>query len=77
MSQNTNSECQNMLDAFENAQKQIRTACDLYGECRLDQNKYEVISRPKRIIEVNIPVRMDDGNIKVFTGYRSQHNDAR
>ncbi len=66
-----------MLDAFENAQKQIRHACDLYGECRLDQNKYEVISHPRRILEVNIPVRMDDGNIKMFQGFRSQHNDAR
>lgn len=66
-----------MIDAFENAQKQIRKACDLYGECRLDQNKYEVISHPRRILEVNIPVRMDNGNIKMFTGFRSQHNDAR
>ncbi len=64
-------------DAFENAQKQIRKACDLYDECKLDQNKYEVISRPKRILEVNIPVRMDNGSIKMFHGFRSQHNDAR
>lgn len=64
-------------DAFENAQKQIRKACDLYGECRLDQNKYEVISHPRRIIEINIPVRMDNWNIKMFNGFRSQHNDAR
>lgn len=67
----------NVYDAFEHAQKQIRTACDLYGECRLDQNKYEVISHPRRIIEVNIPVKMDNGNIRMFTAYRSQHNDAR
>jgi len=66
-----------ILDAFKNAQTQIRKACDLYGECRLDQNKYEVISHPKRILEVNIPVRMDNGNIKMFQGFRSQHNDAR
>ena len=57
---------QNMNDAFSNAQKQIRQACDLYGECRLDQNKYEVISVPKRILEVNIPVRMDNGSMKIF-----------
>ncbi len=66
-----------ILDAFKNAQKQIRKACDLYDTCRLDQNKYEVISHPKRIIEINIPVRMDNGNIRMFTGYRAQHNDAR
>ena len=68
---------QQVQDAFENAQKQIRKACDLYGECRLDQNKYEVISQPRRILEVNIPVRMDNGNIRIFNGFRSQHNDAR
>ena len=68
---------EHIQDAFKNAQKQIRKACDLYGECHLDQNKYEVISHPRRIIEVNIPVRMDHGSIKMFTGYRSQHNDAR
>jgi len=67
----------NIQDAFENAQAQIRKACDLYGECKLDQNKYEVISHPKRILEVSIPVRMDNGNIKIFHGFRSQHNDAR
>ncbi|MCP4523971.1 MAG: Glu/Leu/Phe/Val dehydrogenase [Candidatus Gracilibacteria bacterium] len=68
---------QNIIDAFDNARKQIRQACDLYDGCRLDTNKYELISHPKRIIEVNIPVKMDDGRVKTFTGFRSQHNDAR
>ncbi len=67
----------NINDAFLNAQKQMRQACDLYDGCRLDTNKYELISQPKRILEVNIPVKMDNGSIKVFTGFRSQHNDAR
>ena len=65
------------LDPFLNARKQIRQACDLYGDCREDENKYELISHPKRIIEVTIPIRMDDGTIRSFTGFRSQHNDAR
>lgn len=68
---------QNMNDAFDNARKQMRQACDLYDGCRLDTNKYELISHPKRILEVNIPVKMDDGNVKTFTWFRSQHNDAR
>lgn len=67
----------NMIDAFENARKQMRNACDLYDGCRLDTNKYELISHPSRIIEINIPVRMDNGSIKTFTWFRSQHNDAR
>lgn len=68
---------QNLVDAFKNAQKQIKKACNLYDECRLDTNKYEIISNPRRIIEVNIPVRMDNWSLKTFVWYRSQHNDAR
>ena len=68
---------QNIMDAFQNARKQIRHACDLYEECKLDTNKYELISHPRRILEVNIPIRMDSGYIKTFTWFRSQHNDAR
>ena len=37
---------------------------------------YELLKEPIRMLEVRIPVRMDDGTIKVFTGYRAQHNDA-
>ncbi|MET3682355.1 glutamate dehydrogenase [Alkalibacillus flavidus] len=37
---------------------------------------YELMKEPVRMITVRIPVRMDDGKIKVFTGYRAQHNDA-
>jgi len=65
------------LNPFLNARIQLKQACDLYGNCREDINQYELISHPKRIIEVNIPVRMDDWNVKTFTWYRSQHNNAR
>ncbi|MCD5383053.1 Glu/Leu/Phe/Val dehydrogenase [Candidatus Gracilibacteria bacterium] len=67
----------NINDAFLNARRQIREACNLYDECKLDDNKYEMISHPRRIIEINIPVKMDNGKIRFFTGYRSQHNNAR
>lgn len=67
----------NTLDEFLNAQLQIKQACDLYWECSDHVNKYELISHPKRIIEINIPVRMDNWFIKTFVWYRSQHNDAR
>jgi glutamate dehydrogenase/glutamate dehydrogenase (NAD(P)+) len=43
---------------------------------KLDPNMHEILKYPKRVLCVNIPVRMDDGRIKVFMGYRSQHNDA-
>lgn len=63
--------------AFENARKQIKSACSLYEWCKVDINKFELINSPRRIIEVNIPVRMDDWVIKTFVWYRSQHSDAR
>ncbi|MPZ48501.1 MAG: glutamate dehydrogenase [Dehalococcoidia bacterium] len=37
----------------------------------------EVLAHPKRELTVNFPVRMDDGSIRVFTGYRVHHNEAR
>jgi glutamate dehydrogenase (NAD(P)+) len=43
----------------------------------LDNGMHEILSHPKRVLTVAIPTRMDNGEIKVFTGFRSQHNDAR
>ncbi|MBG9813698.1 glutamate dehydrogenase [Bacillus endophyticus] len=37
---------------------------------------YELLKEPVRALTVRIPVRMDNGTTKIFTGYRSQHNDA-
>ncbi len=43
----------------------------------LDKKILKQISEPQRIIEVNLPVKMDSGEIKIFKGYRVQHNNAR
>lgn len=43
----------------------------------LDPTWRAVLSTPKRVLTVSCPVRMDDGRIQVFTGYRAQHNGAR
>ncbi len=51
---------QNENNAFLNAQKQMKKACELFRSCRHSNDNLELISNPKRIIEVNIPVRMDD-----------------
>ncbi|WP_245308183.1 Glu/Leu/Phe/Val family dehydrogenase [Halalkalibacter urbisdiaboli] len=40
------------------------------------EEMYELLKEPVRMLTVRIPVRMDNGDIKVFTGYRAQHNDA-
>ena len=60
--------------AFQNALRQLASVKDKTG---LDNNIYEQLKKPKRFIEVSVPVRMDNGNVRVFTGYRSQFNDAR
>jgi len=61
------------LNPFEIAQKQIREACNALGE---EEAVYELLSEPHRVFEVKIPVKMDNGRTKIFTGYRVQHNDA-
>lgn len=40
------------------------------------ESMYELLKEPLRVLQVRIPVRMDNGEVKVFTGYRAQHNDA-
>jgi len=43
---------------------------------KLDRSVHEILRQPKRVLTVSIPVRMDDGSMKVFTGFRSQYTDA-
>ena len=38
-----------------------------------DDGMYDLIKEPLRFLQVRIPVRMDDGTVKTFTGYRAQH----
>lgn len=61
------------LNPFEIAQRQVKTACDKLGA---DPAVYEILKTPARVIEVSFPVRLDNGTIKTFTGFRSQHNNA-
>ncbi len=70
-------EWKNMINALDNARKQMKKACTLSQSCSLDMNEFEILSHPKRIIELSIPVRMDDGKVKSFQWFRSQHNNAR
>ncbi|MGI2329260.1 Glu/Leu/Phe/Val family dehydrogenase [Planococcus sp. YIM B11945] len=61
------------LNLLTSTQEVIKTALDKLG---YEESMYELLKEPMRILEVRIPVRMDDGNTKVFTGFRAQHNDA-
>jgi glutamate dehydrogenase (NAD(P)+) len=44
---------------------------------KLDAGLRQILRTPKRVLEVSIPTKMDNGQVKVFTGYRVQHNIAR
>jgi len=62
------------INPYENAQKQLAIAIE---RLNLSQSIYEVLRFPRRELTVNFPVKMDNGDIKVFTGYRVQHNLSR
>ncbi|MGD8413268.1 MAG: Glu/Leu/Phe/Val dehydrogenase [Candidatus Latescibacterota bacterium] len=59
---------------FTMAQKQFDDAADILG---LDNPARELLRYPLREYSISIPVAMDDGSVKVFRGFRVQHNDAR
>ena len=65
---------QEELNPFEIAKQQFNTAADLLN---LDTSLRHVLQTPKRQLIVSIPVKMDGGDVKVFEGYRVQHNIAR
>jgi glutamate dehydrogenase (NAD(P)+) len=62
------------INPWEVAQAQFDRAADVMG---LDPNLRKVLKETKRELTVHFPVKMDDGRIEVFTGYRVQHNIAR
>jgi glutamate dehydrogenase/leucine dehydrogenase len=62
------------LNPFEIALKQLDEAAKLIN---LEQGMRDVLANPKRVLTVSLPVKRDNGKIEVFTGFRSQHNDAR
>ncbi len=62
------------FNAFEMAQKQFDSVADLL---ELDQPTRDLLRQPMREYHFSIPVRMDDGSVRVFHGFRCQHNDAR
>lgn len=61
------------LNPLISAQANLKKSCDALGA---DPAVYELLKEPQRIIEITIPVKMDDGTLKTFKGYRSAHNDA-
>ncbi len=61
-------------NAFEMAQAQFDKVAD---QLKLDDSIREILRYPAREFHLRLPVRMDDGKVRVFHGFRVQHNDAR
>lgn len=62
------------VNPFEIVMEQIDAVCDRLG---VDDIYRSRLKKCERELIVNFPVRMDDGTVKVFTGFRVQHNDTR
>ncbi|RMG62826.1 MAG: Glu/Leu/Phe/Val dehydrogenase [Calditrichaeota bacterium] len=62
------------LNPFQIAQQQLDRAAEVM---KLDPGIHAILREPMRELHVSIPVRMDDGTIRVFKGFRVQYNDAR
>ena len=62
------------LNPYHMAVQQFEAAAD---RLNLSEDMREILRQPKRELTVNFPVRLDDGRIKTFTGYRVQHNVNR
>ncbi len=62
------------INPFEVAQRQLDECAKIL---KLDPGTHQVLRNPKREIHVTLPIKMDDGKVKVFKGFRVQYNDAR
>lgn len=60
-------------DSFGATTQWIKNSVDRLG---LSPAVFEYLEKPMRCVEVSIPVKMDDGRIELFTGYRAQHNNV-
>ncbi|PIT86388.1 MAG: glutamate dehydrogenase [Candidatus Magasanikbacteria bacterium CG10_big_fil_rev_8_21_14_0_10_43_6] len=62
-----------MSNPFENAMKQLDKAAAVMN---LDRDIHTVLRQPERVLTVSIPLKRDSGEVELFTGYRSQFNNA-
>jgi len=62
------------FNAYKMAQEQFEKVAEIL---ELDQTTRDLLKAPMREYHFNIPVKMDDGHIRIFKGFRIQHNDAR
>ena len=70
----TTASAREQTSAWEAALHQLEAAADFLD---LDQGMRDLLATPKRVLTVAVPVRMDDGRLEVFEGYRVHHNVTR
>lgn len=58
---------------YDIAVEQFQRAADIM---KLDPNVQEILRKPRRVLSINFPVKMDDGRLLLYQGFRSQHNNA-
>ena len=66
-----------MRGEFNPWQMTLSQLDEVAKEINLDENIHQILRHPKRCLTVSIPIQMDNGKIKVFTGFRVQHNVTR
>lgn len=62
------------INPFKSAMEQLKKAADTI---KLDPGMLAILQQPKRVLTVSVPVKMDNGELKIFQGFRVQYNDAR
>jgi len=62
------------LDPFKIAQEQLANACKIK---EISNEVYNALAEPERFVRIRITIKMDNGSLKTFTGFRSQYNSAR
>ncbi len=69
-----------MSNAFQEGLKQLDKTCEIiqqHNKTKIKSEEIEILKKPKRVVETSLPITMDNGKLKVFTGYRVQYNDVR
>lgn len=61
------------MSLFSNTLKQIQRAAEIM---QLNEEKLRILSEPQRTVQVSLPIKMDDGSLRIFQGFRVQHNNA-
>ena len=63
-----------MESALDTARAQLRRTVDLL---KLSENEWQTLSTPRRILEVAVPLRRDNGNVEIYKGFRVQYSTTR